>query len=849
LERHEIKLAARRVVILVASLWLLVGVLSWLFVFFFLPLPQGGMSSFSLAWGLVGLVLAVASTWLVWIWLQPVVLALMESAEGELQQQRLRRAAVLARSLHWRVGIVGLVPIVALPASAYWAVGQSLALLALGLCDSLLLAVAGMLLVQKHLRPLLERLAELMGGSLGGRVLSLRFKLAAFSFALAVFPTLLVGVTSFANSRWLLAREMGRNLSEKLGYMTRDVASLAVSGLGRTEVEAYLNDEANKLSTSEYVHLGRPGGEFYHSRGARPLEPGLYERIMAAARNADHGVVADPGRDVIYAFATSPKHDWISLAPVRWSSIEPAVVRLKVLMLIITVFAMTLAVVVGSVFADQQGSLIRRMATITGQVARGDLRHDVTLVADDEVGLLGMSLGTMVRNLRGTVQNVANLASQVANICDQLLVKASAISTGAEVQARSVHETSTSVEEMNANIQSASDSLQSLAQYSQETAEAVQKLGENFNLMSAETHSLTKLVGDTDDVIGDMAAAVAQVSGNVRQLGEAAERTVMSVAEMDRSISEVSQSAADTALLSRQAIEVAQEGAVSVRRTIEGMERIVTSTRDTTSVILGLGNRIEAISGILGVIDEIADQTNLLALNAAIIAAQAGEHGRAFAVVADEIRSLAERTGSSTREIGQMIRDIQDTSETAIKSMRDGGATVNEGMSLAKQAGDALTEILLSFQKAVENVESIAANTEGQARTSESVARDTSRVADMASKISAAAQQLEQSGKLLQEAFGQTRKSTTDLANMVGQQAQENRQAIAAVAEINDATTRVNQALLEQSKASDGILSAIEQIREIAKNHARASQEMGEATQQLVSTSTQLKDEASEFEV
>jgi methyl-accepting chemotaxis protein len=412
-----------------------------------------------------------------------------------------------------------------------------------------------------------------------------------------------------------------------------------------------------------------------------------------------------------------------------------------------------------------------------------------------------------------------------------------------------VHETSESVEELNSNIQSASDNLQSLAQSSAETAEAAQKVGESFNLMLAGTSSLHETVGRTGDIVARMVASVNEVAGSIKELSQGAERSSMSMSEMDRSISEVSSSAADTAQIARKAIDVAQEGAVAVRRTIEGMDRIVNSTRDASSVIVGLGNRIEEIGSILGVIDEIADQTNLLALNAAIIAAQAGEHGRSFAVVADEIRSLAERTASSTREINQMIGDIQETSEQAIKVMKGGGATVNEGVGLARKAGDALNQILLSFQKAVENVETIAGYTEGQAQSSITVAREIGHVAEMAARISQASAEQSQAGGQLQESFQETLRTTQSLSKMVNQQAQENRQAIAAVAEMNESTTRANQALLDQSKVSDGILQAIEQVREIAKNHAKAASEMGEATQFLAEKSARLKEEIGEFHI
>ncbi len=119
----------------------------------------------------------------------------------------------------------------------------------------------------------------------------------------------------------------------------------------------------------------------------------------------------------------------------------------------------------------------------------------------------------------------------------------------------------------------------------------------------------------------------------------------------------------------------------------------------------------------------------------------------------------------------------------------------------------------------------------------------------MAVQVAEAAEQLKTAGELLHKEFSSTFSATTKLSEIVSQQALENRQAIAAVGEINDATAKINQALLEQSKVSDGILATIEQIREIAKNHADAAQKMGEVTQQLAQKSEQLKEEVAEFKV
>jgi methyl-accepting chemotaxis protein len=848
----------QRLTILVVFLWAVIALFSYLFVTLIFTLGGEQKVTFSLVFFILAGAVCALSVLYARRLCRPLVdfVALVESGE-DVAENLADEVSRSSRTLYMKLGLVGFIgPLGTLFVTALllqvWAEltgSQVFYFVILGLFDSMFVGALLFLLPQMWLGDLQEILTKKGSGVIAGRVVSLRLKMVILGFAMATVPTLLVGAMSFFTANRLLGNEMGSNLSAKLVHVNKEVGSLAVSGLGRADIENYLSDEADKLGPGAYMHFGSPGAEFYRSGNAEPLPAGLYERISEAKEESEAGTVLEPSSGTVYAYAFSPDGKWVSIAPIQSTVLSRATQSLFWLIVGITLASMFMAAVISFFFASNIGTMVKRMAGVTEEVARGDLTQEVGVISDDELGVLGASLSAMNENLRRMVKDVTELGGQIASTCNQLLVKASAISTGADLQSQSVHETSESIEDLNGNIQSASDNLQALAQSSQETAEAAQKVGESFNLMLAETGSLQRIVERTGEIAARMVASVLEVAGSIKELSQGAERSALSMTEMDRSISEVSSSAADTAQIARKAIDVAQEGAVAVRRTIEGMDRIQTSTRDASGVIVGLGDRIEAIGSILGVIDEIADQTNLLALNAAIIAAQAGEHGRGFAVVADEIRSLAERTASSTREIAQMIGDIQETSEQAIKVMKGGEGTVNEGVSLAKKAGDALNQILVSFQKAAENVESIAGYTEGQAKSSETVAKEIGHVAEMASRISTAASEQSRAGDELQASFQDTMRTSQSLGKMVNQQAQENRQAIAAVAEMNEATTRANAALLDQSKVSDGILQAIEQIREIAKNHAKAASEMGEATKSLAEKSAQLKEEIDEFHV
>jgi methyl-accepting chemotaxis protein len=190
-------------------------------------------------------------------------------------------------------------------------------------------------------------------------------------------------------------------------------------------------------------------------------------------------------------------------------------------------------------------------------------------------------------------------------------------------------------------------------------------------------------------------------------------------------------------------------GGEIVEETTQGMVRISQSVKDSASTIETLGKNSEQIGEIIKVISDIAEQTNLLALNAAIEAARAGEQGRGFAVVADEVRSLAEKTTTATKEIGDMIKKIQEETSSAVRSMQTGTKDVDNGVMLANQAGQSLKQIVEAIQNVTDMIMQIATAAEEQSATGgevvsniESVAGITQTTANNAEESSAYSQQL-----------------------------------------------------------------------------------------------------------
>jgi methyl-accepting chemotaxis protein len=231
--------------------------------------------------------------------------------------------------------------------------------------------------------------------------------------------------------------------------------------------------------------------------------------------------------------------------------------------------------------------------------------------------------------------------------------------------------------------------------------------------------------------------------------------------EMSSTVAQVSENSNLAAEASRQAAETARHGGSIVDDTLGKMRGIAEAVRATAKKVDELGKSSDQIGHIIGVIDDIADQTNLLALNAAIEAARAGEQGRGFAVVADEVRKLAERTTSATKEIAQMIQNIQDETRVAVSAMEAGTGQAEEGVKSTAQAGDSLKEIIRMAEQVGEMIAHIATAATQQSSATEQVNQNMDQIARLVKESAVGSQQ---SAKACQDLSG----LALDLQKMVG---------------------------------------------------------------------------------
>jgi methyl-accepting chemotaxis protein len=285
------------------------------------------------------------------------------------------------------------------------------------------------------------------------------------------------------------------------------------------------------------------------------------------------------------------------------------------------------------------------------------------------------------------------------------------------------------------------------------TSDEIGVMAQNFNLM---TNGLRKVAGEINTATSSVASSSEELSATSDDMHKRAEELSSQIAQVATSMTEVSQTIMDMAKnatqaadASKKASETATQGKTIVDTTAEDMARIAKTVQAAAGTIEELGKSSAQIGEIVAVINGIADQTNLLALNAAIEAARAGEQGRGFAVVADEVRKLAERTAQATMDITNRIHSIQQAAAESVDAMKKGSDEVDKGVDLARQASASMDTIVEASTSAMDMVQRIAAATEEQSAATEEVTQTMETISGFARESSSSTEQIKDSAEAL----------------------------------------------------------------------------------------------------
>jgi methyl-accepting chemotaxis protein len=287
------------------------------------------------------------------------------------------------------------------------------------------------------------------------------------------------------------------------------------------------------------------------------------------------------------------------------------------------------------------------------------------------------------------------------------------------------------------------------------SSDEIGDIADAFNTMTAKLQEIMRFVinasRDVAQSADALAVAMEQSTRATQRQSEAAAATATAVEEVTVSIAQVADHSREAELIVVEADKFANAGQATAALSARQVAATAEAVGRAASQVNALSERSEQIRSIVGVIREIADQTNLLALNAAIEAARAGEQGRGFAVVADEVRKLAERTTASTSEIAGMIDTIGRDISKAVEMIREGSSLESEGVATAENLKKVLEQISQSVDRSTQRTRDIAAATREQASAAETVAQNVERIAQMSEEINLASSQSSRSANAMRD--------------------------------------------------------------------------------------------------
>ncbi|UCV12057.1 methyl-accepting chemotaxis protein [Dechloromonas denitrificans] len=284
---------------------------------------------------------------------------------------------------------------------------------------------------------------------------------------------------------------------------------------------------------------------------------------------------------------------------------------------------------------------------------------------------------------------------------------------------------------------------------SDEIGSMVSALNRMLEKVQTSMHSIQDSMGEVKGAVSALSIASNEVATSSASQSSAAASMAANIEELTVSINTVSDSAGDARKLATESADISEEGGQIIQRTVDEMGTISETVSRASSVIESLGKDADQISAVVQVIKDVADQTNLLALNAAIEAARAGEQGRGFAVVADEVRKLAERTTKSTLDIAGMVNTIQQSANKAVGEMQQVVGQVAQGRELANNAGLRMNNIQQSAQHVTAAIVDISSALKEQSIASQDIARHVENIAQMTDENHAAADHTADSARRL----------------------------------------------------------------------------------------------------
>jgi len=456
----------------------------------------------------------------------------------------------------------------------------------------------------------------------------------------------------------------------------------------------------------------------------------------------------------------------------------------------------------------------------------GETSSRIALGSGDELQLLMECNEALMHRVLVMVDNVSKLTTDISSRHNRLTTDFSNTVNSNERQAAREKDTIRAVDDMNAFFGDLLKEIQDIASRTDERASISTEMSAATDAIALSIQEYSCSVLETSASIEEMAVSIKGTSANVDALTASTEQTFHSINNIGNSIFGIRDNARRTADCSEKVRIQAAEGMDAMAATISAMVEIEKNSGQSVDAINRLSRHSLRVGEFLDVIKDVVSQTNLLSLNASIIAAQAGERGKAFAVVAEEVRALAKRTSASTSEIEELVGNIQKETAAAESAALLGKEKVAEGVRVSERADQALQRIEESAVEALGMVQQIASATDGQASGSRLITEEAEKNLSRVKQFSRAILEEEAGAQLIVRSLERMRSLSEKITQSTDEQVRGNRLYMKSVQEDNYKVKRLKETCIEQIAIGDVLRSDVTEVDRLIQGTAVEAKKM-----------------------
>ncbi|MBJ6723586.1 methyl-accepting chemotaxis protein [Geomesophilobacter sediminis] len=446
--------------------------------------------------------------------------------------------------------------------------------------------------------------------------------------------------------------------------------------------------------------------------------------------------------------------------------------------------------------------------------------------ADDELEALLAFHELMVTRIVTMAGEVSTLIEHLAPLHAQLAARFVEIARGSETQSSKARQTLHTVAEVNHFFAVVLSEIDDLSRRTEARTALSKQMTDTTDIIAENIREYSASVLETSSSIQEMAMGVKQNATIIQSLATSTEQTVGSIAQIGSAISHVRDNAQNAADSSEGVRRQAQGGLLYMATTLKAMREIEKSNEESFDAINRLSIHSARVGEFLNVIQEVVEQTNLLSLNASIIAAQAGERGKAFGIVAEEVRSLAQRTSLSAKEIGDLVKNIQKETAAVQRAVTQGKSRVKDGVKISGQTNEALVKIESGAAEASEMVKRIAAATVEQAAQSRLISEEAEKNLQRVKSASGTTKRQEEGISDILNSLEHMRLLSQKIDFSIQEQGRGNRLYLQSVMEDNERVRKLQENALQQSRIGEALQQFVQEVTAMIERNSSAADEM-----------------------